>query len=161
MDNRAQRFFAKKEAQTFYLPLCIFIAAAIIFLITCLQGQSFPLYVPLFFLIGYAFLAWLWLRIFYDFYPDYLIVACGPVRERYFYADITCVRRIEEPRRVLLFFYRRFRAFCAAPPKPRKRIALYYGGHLRGYVAPKQEREFLRELKKRCKNARFIPEETD
>ena len=58
-------------------------------------------------------------------------------------------------------FHRRFRAFCAEPPEPRKRIALYYGGHLRGYVAPKQEREFLRELKKRCKNARFIPEETD
>jgi hypothetical protein len=89
-----------------------------------------------------SFIGWIWFGTYYVFREDYLLVRCGPIREKYYYKNISKVRHSHAP--------------WSSTALSLDRLALYCNGHLKGYISPKEKEEFIKILAQKAPNAEII-----
>jgi hypothetical protein len=97
------------------------------------------------FILSAAVIIWTAFFIHYKFYDDYLYIKGGPFRSRILYDEITKVSPTED-------IYTGYRVLSS-----RNSIEISYKSGFLGSVkiSPKEQKYFLIELRKRCRNAIF------
>lgn len=81
-----------------------------------------------------VFLLWFWFGTFYTFKADHIHARAGAISEKYYYEQITDIRRA--------------RNFSSSLALSKVRMAMYINGKVKGYISPKDEKGFLTELEK-------------
>ena len=86
-----------------------------------------------------AFVAWLWFGTYYEFKDKFLLVCSGPIKEKYYYPNITLIKSSH--------------AYWSSTALSIDRLEVHYKGHLKGYISPKDKITFVEDLRKRCPHA--------
>lgn len=81
-----------------------------------------------------VFLIWFWFGTFYTFKEDHIHARAGAISEKYYYVQITDIRRASN--------------FSSSLALSKVRMAVYINGNAKGYISPKDEKGFLTELEK-------------
>ncbi|MGB4588518.1 MAG: PH domain-containing protein [Clostridiaceae bacterium] len=82
----------------------------------------------------FLFLVWFWFGTFYTFKGDHIHARAGAISEKYYYEQITDIRRASN--------------FSSSLALSKVRMAMYINGTVKGYISPKDEKGFLTELEK-------------
>jgi len=115
------------------------IASACVPLFQTVLKSGEPVLLPALWAPGIALVAYFWLRAYCEFREEYLLVAVGPVFEKYEYSKITGIKTTL--------------GGWARGEMPRARFALYVNRVLKRYISPRDIEGFLKLFREKCPDA--------
>ncbi|WP_432663959.1 PH domain-containing protein [Wukongibacter baidiensis] len=86
-----------------------------------------------------GFLGWLWLGTYYELHEKYLLICSGPIKEKYYYKNITLIKSSQ--------------ALCSSSSLSIIRLEVYCNGYLIRYISPKDTSTFIKDFRAKCPSA--------
>jgi hypothetical protein len=140
-ENMKKRFYSKCDLWLTLLAWGPMLFSFGLFVVEIIKGTEFFGIMAMFWILIIGFMGWLWFGTYYEFEDDYLLVRSGPIKEKYYYKDISDIKPSRAP--------------WSSAALSLDRLALYNNGRVKGYISPKDKIGFVKMLSEKAPNIKI------